>query len=199
MYCTSCGNALQANDNFCTRCGARAAAGPMAQNQPAASVFINGRELAPEQIRGLQSTYRSVPLPGRYWYDSLSGAWGFEGREAAGFIFPGHDFGPLAREASRGNTGVFINGREINAIEALRIQQTFGAVYPGKWWLDGRTGNFGIEGNPFPLGNVTAALQAQHSGNSGDNFWSSATAAGNDNGSSGYVNVGGGTIVGYDR
>jgi uncharacterized membrane protein YvbJ len=33
---------------------------------------------------------------------------------------------------------------------------------------------------------------------SGDNFWSSATARGNDNGQSGYVDVGG-TIVGYDR
>ena len=32
----------------------------------------------------------------------------------------------------------------------------------------------------------------------GDNFWSSATASGNDNGQSGYVDVGG-TIVGYDR
>jgi hypothetical protein len=37
--------------------------------------------------------------------------------------------------------------------------------------------------------------QQQHSG---DNFWSSATARGNDNGTSGYVDVGG-TIVGYDR
>ncbi len=33
---------------------------------------------------------------------------------------------------------------------------------------------------------------------SGDNFWSSTTASGNDNGQSGYVDVGG-TIVGYDR
>lgn len=32
----------------------------------------------------------------------------------------------------------------------------------------------------------------------GDNFWSSSTACGNDNGQSGYVSVGG-TIVGYDR
>ena len=32
----------------------------------------------------------------------------------------------------------------------------------------------------------------------GNNFWSSTTASGNDNGSSGYVDVGG-YIVGYDR
>jgi len=33
---------------------------------------------------------------------------------------------------------------------------------------------------------------------SGDSFWSSPTASGNDNGQSGYVDVGG-DIVGYDR
>jgi hypothetical protein len=188
MFCSSCGNAVQASDQYCTRCGWRVGSG----------VIINGGELTAEQVAALQSAYRFAPLPGRYWYDSNSGAWGFEGREAVGFILPGHDFGPLAADASQGHTGVFINGREINMIEAMRIQQTFGAVYPGRWWLDGRTGYFGMEGNPMPLGNVHAALQAQNSGRSGDNFWSSATAAGNDDGTSGYVNVGG-TIVGYDH
>jgi hypothetical protein len=41
-----------------------------------------------------------------------------------------------------------------------------------------------------------AVIQQQQ--RSGDNFWSSATARGNDNGTSGYVDAGG-TIVGYDR
>ena len=49
---------------------------------------------------------------------------------------------------------------------------------------------------------VVLQLQQQAMANamrqSGDNFWSSATARGNDNGSSGYVDVGG-YIVGYDR
>ena len=39
---------------------------------------------------------------------------------------------------------------------------------------------------------------AQQQQRAGDNFWSGATARGNDNGQSGYVDVGG-TIVGYDR
>jgi len=42
---------------------------------------------------------------------------------------------------------------------------------------------------------IANALRQQQGG---DNFWSSATASGNDNGQSGYVDVGG-TIVGYDR
>jgi len=43
-----------------------------------------------------------------------------------------------------------------------------------------------------------AIANAMHRQASGDNFWGSATACGNHNGSSGYVDVGG-TIVGYDR
>ncbi|HYB66212.1 MAG TPA: hypothetical protein VEC59_13280 [Steroidobacteraceae bacterium] len=164
----------------------------------ATGVFINGRELTGEQAMAIAATYHYAPVPGHYWYDTRSGAWGIEGREAAGFLLPGHDFGPLSPNASAGNTGVFINGRQINVIEAARLQQTFGAVYPGHWWLDGRTGYYGLEGNPLPLGNIIAALRSQQSGRGGDNFWCSTTACGNDNGQSGYVDVGG-TIVGYDH
>src|SRR5258708_29555863 len=193
MHCTKCGNPTRAGDNFCSRCGATVEA------KPRAGIVINGRELTHEQIAALQSAYGFAPLPGRYWYDSHSGAWGLDGREAAGFILTGHDFGPLSPDASRGNTGVFINGRQINLVEASNIQRTFGAVYPGRLWLDGTTGNFGMEENPFPLGNLAALLQSQHKGSGrGDNFWSSATACGNDDGNSGYVSFDGVT-VGYDR
>lgn len=198
MYCAQCGNQVRDNDNFCDRCGARLAGTATELAPSGTNVYVNCRDLTAEQIHALQGTYRFAPQPARYWYDSRSGAWGFEGREAAGFILPGHEFGPVAPDASQGNTGVFINGRQINLVEALRIQQTFGAVYPGQWWLDGKTGNFGIEGNPIPLGNVFAALQAQQSATRGDNFWSTHFACGNDNGQSGYVDVGG-TVVGYDR
>jgi hypothetical protein len=161
-------------------------------------VFINGRELTREQTAEVAATYHYAPVPGRYWYDSRSGAWGLEGREAAGFLMPGHDFGTLAEDASHGNSGVFINGREITGIEVARLQQVLGTVYQGRWWLDGRTGHFGVEGNPMPVGNLVAAIQAQRSGQGGDNFWCSATACGNDDGKSGYVDVGG-SIVDYDH
>jgi hypothetical protein len=160
-------------------------------------VFINGRELNPDQVAALTATYGYSPPAGRFWYDSLSGAWGALGREPAGFILPGHDFGPLPADASGGTTGVFINGRQLNMVEAIAIQSAFGAVYPGRWWLDGRTGYFGLEGNPMPLGNLIAMIQAQNNpagaGGGGDNFWSSRTAVGNSSGGCTYVNVGGTT------
>ena len=57
--------------------------------------------------------------------------------------------------------------------------------------------------NSFNLQAVGLTLHQQAIANamrqrqSCDNFWKSATACGNDNGQSGYVDVGG-TIVGYD-
>lgn len=111
-------------------------------------VFVNGTELTGRQLQALMATYRvAAPPPGRYWYDSRSGAWGLEGHETAGFLLPGHDFGLLAANASAGHTGVFINGRELNIVEALTLQRSFGAVYRGRRWLDGRTGYWGAEGS----------------------------------------------------
>ena len=133
-------------------------------------IIINGRPISPQQVRELQAQYGQVAPPGRYWYDTRSGMWGVEGGALMGFMRPGHDFGPLAANASRGNTGVFINGREINMAEAAFYQRLAGRVYQGHWWIDAR-GNVGLEENPSPMGNIYAAMQqaqqsAQHSG-----FW----------------------------
>jgi len=160
-------------------------------------VVVNGRELTVQQAQAIQSLYGYGPPPGHYWYDSRSGAWGIEGRATAGFIMPGHNLGWLRADASHGNTGVFINGRGLNMAEALFLQQTFGAVCRGRWWLDGRTGYWGAEGNPIPLGNIMAAMRMQRGGggNGGDNFWSTSTGTGNWSGDCGYVSVGGSTVM----
>lgn len=90
------------------------------------------------------------------------------GHEAAGYIKPGHQFAALPANASNGDTGVFINGRQINMTEAMFFQRIFGAVYQGRWWLDGTTGNVGQESNPMPLANIVVALQqAQRAGGGG--------------------------------
>jgi hypothetical protein len=165
----------------------------------ATGIVINGTQLTKSQVLAVVILYGYAPPLGRYWYDSRSGAWGLEGSGTAGFILPGHNFGTLAQDASKGTTGVIINGRELNVTEALSLQRTFGAVYKGRWWLDGRTGYWGAEGNPRPLGNILTALLAQQrggGGGDGDNFWTSRLAAGNSNGGCGYINLGDGQIVG---
>jgi len=104
-------------------------------------------------------TYHVVPRPGRYWYDAMSGLWGAEGGAPYGLIMPGYNFGPLSTRASAGNTGVFLNGREINMIEAAFYMRIFDSarLTPGRYWFNGLTGMVGFEGSAMPLVNLYAA------------------------------------------
>lgn len=174
---------------------------PQAGSTSRTGIFINEREITPDQIQQLRATYGYVAPPGHYWYDSVGGLYGVMGREAAGFMQPGHDFGPLPANASSGTTGVFINGRQINMVEAMYCQRLFGAVYQGRWWLDGRTGNMGAEGSPMPLANVYMALQqsqrSAQGGGDGYGWHSKVTgASGGSDGKCSYVSIpGSGSVM----
>ena len=134
-------------------------------------VFINQVAATRAQLDELRQTYGAEPPPGRYWYDPISGLYGLWGHEAAGYIRPGHKFPPVPAEASNGDTGVFINGRQLNMTEAAFLQRIFGVVYQGRWWLDGRTGNLGAEGNPMPIANLVVAIQqAQRTSGAGKEY-----------------------------
>lgn len=122
--------------------------------------IINCKPLTAEQKAEFRRLYGVLPLAGDFWYDPLSGLWGVRGREAFGVLRPEHAYGLLAATASAGNTGVFINGRQISLAEALYIRNLLGSVVPGRWWLYGTTGYFGLEGSPNPVGNLFVAARA---------------------------------------
>jgi hypothetical protein len=133
-----------------------------AQSDPGRTV-INGKTLTADQRTEFTRIYGTRPLGGNFWYDPASGLWGVVGREAFGVLRPGHAYGTLSPTASAGTTGVFINGRQINLAEAMYIKSLLGSVVPGRWWLDGATGNFGLEGNQMPVGNLFAIAKAAQS------------------------------------
>jgi len=166
------------------------------------SVIINDIILSKKQLNEFENTYGQAPLPGRYWYDSLSGLYGNVGEAATGFMYPDHDYGTLAENASDGTTRVFINGRELPQSEYMLLSQLLGNfVWPGYYWLDGQ-GNAGLRGTPFALVNLVNASQQfidQRGRSSDDNFWSSRFASGNysDDGQYGYVSVPGYGAVTY--
>ena len=113
------------------------------------SVVVNGTVLSADVIRQLQQLY-PVPIPpGRYWYDPISGGYGREGEPIAGQMLPGLALGgPLATNASRGTSGVFINGRQLTTGEKRYIEllcQT--PVVVGRYWVLA-TGLGGYEGQP---------------------------------------------------
>jgi hypothetical protein len=105
--------------------------------------------------------------------------------------------GPLPANASAGNTGVFINGRELHAIDVQNLDTIFAPfgtrTQKGRYWSDAN-GNFGLEGSLAPIGNfklMVAQSQRNASGGSArkSNPWSYTTdysAFGSDGSSSYY-------------
>jgi hypothetical protein len=101
----------------------------------AADVIVNGVRLDDSTRQALERAY-GVPIkPGRYWYDQVSGVWGVEGGPAAGQIHPGLRLGgALKRDASKGRTGVIVNGRELPELDVAALQRCV-RVIPGRYWV----------------------------------------------------------------
>jgi hypothetical protein len=86
----------------------------------------------------------------------MSGLWGLQGGPAQGQIAPWLSLGgPLRADASGGTTRVFVNGRELHAIDVQRLRQVFGTVQPGRFWMTA-DGIGGPEGGP-PTFNIGAS------------------------------------------
>lgn len=126
----------------------------------ARQVFVNGVRLRDDQVNFLEQKYGSSLPDGHYWYDRICGAWGLMGGPVLCTLEPNHDIGgPLQPGASNGDTGVFINGRELNYLDIALLQRVVPMIIPGRWWLDA-FGNFGEERGPM-LGNLWTYAQNQ--------------------------------------
>ncbi len=164
-------------------------------------VVINGYYLTDQDLQAFHQIYGGFPAMGRYWYDATSGLYGGEGFPPSGFMYAGHDFGPLSADASAGDQPLWMNGRQLTYQEVSYLSALLGIpAQGGRYWFDAQ-GNLGQEGSPYPLVNLYAAGSARNSGggSSGDNFWSSLMGAGNSNADNtqGYVSVPGYGPVGY--
>jgi hypothetical protein len=141
-------------------------------NNRAAEVVINGVALTEDQLNALARRYGARLTAGRYWYDRVSGAWGLEGFPCLGFCPAGLNIGgQLRADASNGNTGVFVNGRELHLYDVLLLQQIT-PVYRGRFWVDA-WGNCGVEGGPALVNLFQLAQQKQRqSGGRNGNYFS---------------------------
>jgi hypothetical protein len=122
--------------------------------------------LTDPQVQALERQYGVQIQDGSYWYDRVCGAWGLEGGPTLGFALPGLDLGGRLRaDASNGNTGVFVNGRELHRLDVAALQQ-LGPVYQGRYWLDAE-GYCGFEGEPAFCNLVQLARAAGGSSSGG--------------------------------
>ena len=127
-------------------------------------VVVNRVRIADRDLQQFEQRWNTRVQNGTYWYDRLTGAWGLEGGPTAGWISPGLSLGgPLRADASGGNTGVFVNGRELHPMDVQALMQII-QVQRGRWWMDAR-GNFGPEGGPV-WGNLMVLAQQQGRGKS---------------------------------
>ena len=146
------------------------------------AVFVNCVRLGDDEVAAIENASNTPVQDGRYWYDPACGAWGVEGGPCAGFVKAGISIGgALMPNASSGDTGVFINGRELHGLDVAALRR-LGPVFPGRYWVDAY-GNFGWEGGPM-VGNLAAALQMP--AQSGGGAWTvssrSGTVGGDGNG-----------------
>ncbi|MED6114213.1 hypothetical protein PIB30_078264 [Stylosanthes scabra] len=79
------------------------------------NVTVNGQPIPDRVIKKAEKLAGPIQ-PGTYWYDFRAGFWGVMGGPCLGIIPPFIDeFNyPLSDKCSGGNTGVFVNGRELH-------------------------------------------------------------------------------------
>lgn len=110
-------------------------------------VFVNSVRLDRTTLSALENAYGVQIAPARYWYDPISGVWGVEGGPGLGQIHPGLRLGgSLQANASHGDTGVFVNGRELHRLDVAALQRCT-PVFQGRYWV-AANGIGGYEGGP---------------------------------------------------
>ncbi|XP_073008077.1 uncharacterized protein [Typha latifolia] len=78
-------------------------------------VSVNGHPISDRLLKKAEK--KAGPIdPGAYWYDYRAGFWGVMGHECLGIIpsFIKEFKYPMPRNCADGNTGVLVNGRELN-------------------------------------------------------------------------------------
>jgi hypothetical protein len=168
-----------------------------ASAQQSPQVFINRHPLPTDTLQLLERTFSTRIPAGRYWYDRMSGAWGLEGGPAQGFTVAGLPLGgAMPADISKGDTRVFINGRELHQADLEGLKRLVGPVIPGRYWLDAQ-GYAGTEGGPA-IANLRLLAQGLYrQGNGvGENYGGGAGAYGNLNTGIGIITDGeGGAAV----
>lgn len=145
-------------------------------------VYVNDKRISDEVVHILENRYKIRIADGDYWYDKASGLWGYIGGGTEGVIPAGWNLGgKLATDASDGNSGVFINGRELVSSEVSYLRRLIGnRIQKGSYWLDSK-GNAGYLGQRASV-NLYKLSQGKKSGSLYRNFYTGIGSGGSGDG-----------------
>jgi hypothetical protein len=133
------------------------------------SFIVNNQLVTADTILQLEKKYGVKCVPGSYWYDKMTGAFGKQGGPCTGIGVSGLQIGgQLKANASAGTTNVFINGRELHYLDVQGLQ-TFMQVIPGRYWMDAY-GNFGFESYPA-IGNLYLIYKSKFAGSKKSSYY----------------------------
>ena len=114
----------------------------------ALSVSINSAVITTQRFNELISIGFPISDGNKYWYDAKAGLFGLENEGGWQYVRPGLDLGVVQRNASAGDSGVVINGRELTVEDVEFLTGHIGyALEPGRYWLN-FAGVGGLEGGP---------------------------------------------------
>ncbi|CAA7019905.1 unnamed protein product [Microthlaspi erraticum] len=134
-----------------------------ANQLPSRLIAVNGKPLSEDELYELQ-TCANPPdnlKPGDYWYDKNAGYWGKIGEKPCQIISPQMNIGGSnIKNASKGDTGVFINNREITKTE-LWMLKLAKVQCEGKphFWVNA-DGSYLEEGQKREMGNIWSKKRA---------------------------------------
>ncbi|GJN34337.1 hypothetical protein PR202_gb22987 [Eleusine coracana subsp. coracana] len=112
-----------------------------------AKVFVNGFPISDRAVRKAEKLSGAI-YPGDYWYDYRAGFWGVMGRPCLGMIppyIPEFNY-PMPKNCAGGNTGVFVNGRELHQKDLDLLVARGLADSPGRSYIVENSGKVSDEG-----------------------------------------------------
>ncbi|KAK3129744.1 hypothetical protein QOZ80_6BG0484060 [Eleusine coracana subsp. coracana] len=107
--------------------------------------------------------------PGDYWYDYRAGFWGVMGRPCLGMIppyIPEFNY-PMPKNCAGGNTGVFVNGRELHQKDLDLLVARGLADSPGRSYIVENSGKVSDEGTGeelYGLGKLAPTVEKMRRG-----------------------------------
>lgn len=145
-------------------------------------VLVNGVHLDAATLQQLDRMAQITIADGDYWYDRMNGSWGLTSGPCLGFTTANMNLGgALSPRASAGNTGVFINGRELHPTDVQGLNTLFApfgtSTQRGRYWVDAY-GNFGTEGVPYPTGNLMQMVQILQQQSKGNGYYKNNATSG---------------------